>query len=85
MIQEDKIAAMAEQGIPLSELLRQAGLPEERSDAKKEQNGAEAAFLPLHTHCHIGAGIHMNPRLSAFFQNIGQGFRNLCEKEKDIG
>ncbi len=43
LIQEDKIAAMAEQGIPLSELLRQAGLPEERSDAKKEQNGAEAA------------------------------------------
>ena len=42
LIQEDKIAAMAEQGIPLSELLRQAGLPEERSDAKKEQNGAEA-------------------------------------------
>ncbi len=43
LIQEDKIAAMAEQGIPLSELLRQAGLPEEWSDAKKEQNGAEAA------------------------------------------
>lgn len=42
LIQEDKIAAMAEQGIPLSELLRQAGLPEEWSDAKKEQNGAEA-------------------------------------------
>lgn len=43
LIREDKIAAMAEQGIPLSELLRRAGLPEERSDAKKEQNGADAA------------------------------------------
>ena len=43
LIREDKIAAMAEQGIPLSELLLQAGLPEERSDAKKEQNGAVAA------------------------------------------
>ena len=40
LTREDKIAAMAEQAIPLTNTLRQAGLSVEQTGAKKEQNCA---------------------------------------------